>query len=76
MGRQSTLIVRDPTIRSLAPTYLNPVVGWGIPLVLVGLYALGLWFITVICRIALTAGVCAVLIDEGLMWLSFYLMQQ
>ncbi len=44
LGRQTTLVVRDPTIRSLAPTYLDPVLGWGIPLVLVGLYGLGIWF--------------------------------
>lgn len=44
LGRQTTLVVRDPTIRSLAPTYLDPVVGWGIPLVLVALYGLGTWF--------------------------------
>lgn len=44
MGGQATLIVRDPTIRSLAPTYLHSLIGWGIPLVLVALYALGLWF--------------------------------
>ncbi|MBD2018775.1 inner-membrane translocator [Leptolyngbya sp. FACHB-36] len=44
MGRQSTLIVRDPTIRSLAPTYLDPALSWGIPLIVVGLYAAGLWF--------------------------------
>jgi D-xylose transport system permease protein len=44
LGRQTTLVVRDPTIRSLAPTYLDPVLGWGIPLVLVALYGLGIWF--------------------------------
>ncbi|NJN57365.1 MAG: inner-membrane translocator [Leptolyngbyaceae cyanobacterium SL_5_9] len=44
MGRQTTLVVRDPVIRSLAPTYLNPVLGWGIPLVCLGLYALGVWY--------------------------------
>lgn len=44
LGRQTTLVVRDPTIRSLAPTYLDPVLGWGIPLALVLLYGLGLWF--------------------------------
>lgn len=44
MGRQSTLIVRDPTIRSLAPTYLDPLLGWGIPLLLVGLYVAGVWY--------------------------------
>jgi D-xylose transport system permease protein len=44
LGRQTTLVVRDPTIRSLAPTYLDPIWGWGIPLVLVVLYGLGLWF--------------------------------
>jgi D-xylose transport system permease protein len=44
LGRQTTLIVRDPVIRSLAPTYLPPALGWGIPLVLVALYALGVWY--------------------------------
>jgi D-xylose transport system permease protein len=44
MGPQTTLVVRDPTIRSLAPTYLPPVLGWGIPLVCLGLYALGVWY--------------------------------
>lgn len=44
LGRQTTLVVRDPTIRSLAPTYLPPAVGWGIPLILVILYGLGIWF--------------------------------
>lgn len=44
LGRQTTLVVRDPTIRSLAPTYLDPIWGWGIPLILVVLYGLGLWF--------------------------------
>lgn len=44
LGRQTTLVVRDPTIRSLAPTYLNPVLGWGIPLLVVALYAVSIWF--------------------------------
>ncbi|NJP10942.1 MAG: inner-membrane translocator [Leptolyngbyaceae cyanobacterium RU_5_1] len=44
LGRQTTLVVRDPTIRSLAPTYLNPILSWGIPLLLVALYAAGIWF--------------------------------
>lgn len=44
LGRQTTLIVRDPVIRSLAPTYLNPVLGWGIPIVLAALYAIGVWY--------------------------------
>jgi D-xylose transport system permease protein len=44
LGRQTTLIVRDPAIRALAPTYLDPVWGWGIPLVLAALYALGTWY--------------------------------
>jgi D-xylose transport system permease protein len=44
MGPQTTLVVRDPVIRSLAPTYLPPVLGWGIPLVGLGLYALGVWY--------------------------------
>jgi D-xylose transport system permease protein len=44
LGRQTTLIIRDPVIRSLAPTYLNPVLGWGIPIALVVLYALGVWY--------------------------------
>jgi D-xylose transport system permease protein len=44
LGRQTTLIVRDPVIRSLAPTYLHPALGWGIPIVLVALYGLGVWY--------------------------------
>lgn len=44
LGRQTTLIVRDPVIRSLAPTYLSPALGWGIPLVLTALYAIGVWY--------------------------------
>ncbi|MGG6295324.1 sugar ABC transporter permease [Leptolyngbya sp. AN02str] len=44
MGRQTTLIVRDPVIRSLAPTYWDSIWGWSVPLVLVALYALGLWY--------------------------------
>lgn len=44
LGRQSTLIVRDPVIRSLAPTYLNPALSWGLPLVLAALYAAGIWY--------------------------------
>lgn len=44
MGPQTTLVVRDPTIRALAPTYLPPVLGWGIPLVGLVLYALGVWY--------------------------------
>jgi D-xylose transport system permease protein len=44
LGRQTTLIVRDPVIRSLAPTYLPPALGWGIPIVLVLLYGLGVWY--------------------------------
>lgn len=44
LGRQTTLVVRDPTIRSLAPTYLNPIWGWGIPLLVIALYAVGVWF--------------------------------
>ncbi|MBD2463291.1 inner-membrane translocator [Oscillatoria sp. FACHB-1407] len=44
LGRQTTLIVRDPTIRALAPTYLDEALGWGIPLVLVVLYGLGTWY--------------------------------
>jgi D-xylose transport system permease protein len=44
LGRQTTLIVRDPVIRSLAPTYLNPVWGWGLPIVLAALYAIGVWY--------------------------------
>jgi D-xylose transport system permease protein len=44
MGQQSTLIVRDETIRSLAPTYLNPVLGWGIPFAVLVFYALGLFY--------------------------------
>lgn len=44
LGDQSTLIVRDPVIRSIAPTYLNPLVGWGLPIALLVLYGLGLLF--------------------------------
>jgi D-xylose transport system permease protein len=44
LGRQTTLIVRDPVIRSLAPTYLSPALGWGIPIVLAALYAIGVWY--------------------------------
>lgn len=44
LGRQTTLVVRDPVIRSIAPTYLNPALGWGIPIVLAALYALGVWY--------------------------------
>lgn len=39
MGRQSTLIIRDETIRSLAPNYLETTLGWIIPIVGVALYA-------------------------------------
>ncbi len=38
LGRQSTLIIRDQTIRDLAPTYLGPLVGWGLPILGVLLY--------------------------------------
>lgn len=38
MGRQSTLIIRDDVIRSLAPNYMDPVLGIGIPLLCVVLY--------------------------------------
>jgi D-xylose transport system permease protein len=44
MGRQTTLVVRDPFIRSLAPTYLPAWLGWGLPLVGLALYALGVWY--------------------------------
>ncbi|MBD2081188.1 inner-membrane translocator [Leptolyngbya sp. FACHB-17] len=44
LGRQTTLIVRDPAIRALAPTYLNPIVGWGLPLAVAALYAIGVWY--------------------------------
>lgn len=44
MGRQTTLVVRDPFIRSLAPTYLPDWLGWVLPLVLLALYAAGLWY--------------------------------
>ncbi|MBF2047979.1 inner-membrane translocator [Leptolyngbya sp. NK1-12] len=44
MGPQTTLVVRDPTIRALAPTYLPPALGWGIPLVCLALYAAGVWY--------------------------------
>ncbi|MBW4515074.1 MAG: inner-membrane translocator [Timaviella obliquedivisa GSE-PSE-MK23-08B] len=44
MGAQTTLVVRDPFIRSLAPTYLPAGWGWGLPLLCLGLYALGVWY--------------------------------
>lgn len=44
MGPQTTLVIRDPVIRSLAPTYLPPVLGWGIPLIGLALYAAGTWY--------------------------------
>jgi D-xylose transport system permease protein len=44
MGAQTTLVVRDPFIRALAPTYLPAGWGWGLPLVCLGLYALGIWY--------------------------------
>jgi D-xylose transport system permease protein len=44
MGPQTTLVVRDATIRSLAPTYLPPALGWSLPLIALGLYALGVWY--------------------------------
>ncbi|NEQ27365.1 MAG: sugar ABC transporter permease, partial [Microcoleus sp. SIO2G3] len=44
LGDQSTLIVRDPAIRSIAPTYLHPLIGWGLPIALLVLYGLGLLF--------------------------------
>ncbi|MBD2090529.1 inner-membrane translocator [Microcoleus sp. FACHB-1515] len=44
LGDQSTLIVRDPAIRSIAPTYLHPAIGWGLPIALLILYGLGLLF--------------------------------
>ncbi|MBD1822306.1 inner-membrane translocator [Cyanobacteria bacterium FACHB-DQ100] len=44
LGRQTTLIVRDPAIRALAPTYLNPIIGWGLPLAVAALYAIGVWY--------------------------------
>ena len=44
LGDQSTLIVRDPTIRSLAPTYLPAIVGWLLPLAVLALYGAGLLF--------------------------------
>ncbi|GAB4374084.1 MAG: ABC transporter permease [Elainellaceae cyanobacterium] len=44
MGPQTTLVVRDPVIRSLAPTYLSPILGWGIPLVCLGLYGFSVWY--------------------------------
>ena len=44
MGPQTTLVVRDSTIRGLAPTYLPPALGWGIPIVCLVLYALGTWY--------------------------------
>jgi D-xylose transport system permease protein len=44
MGRQTTLVVRDPFIRALAPTYLPQWLGWALPLICLGLYALGVWY--------------------------------
>jgi len=44
MGAQTTLVVRDPFIRALAPTYLPAGWGWGLPLLCLGLYALGIWY--------------------------------
>ena len=44
MGAQTTLVVRDPFIRALAPTYLPAGWGWGLPLLCLGLYALGVWY--------------------------------
>lgn len=44
MGPQTTLVVRDPVIRSLAPTYLPPALGWGLPLVALALYGLSVWY--------------------------------
>ena len=44
MGAQTTLVVRDPFIRALAPTYLPAGWGWGLPLLCLGLYALGTWY--------------------------------
>jgi D-xylose transport system permease protein len=44
MGRQTTLVIRDPFIRSLAPTYLPQWIGWGLPLVCLALYAVGVWY--------------------------------
>ena len=40
---QTTLIINDNTIQALATTYLSPLLGIGLPLVLVGLYVLGLF---------------------------------
>lgn len=44
MGAQTTLVVRDPFIRALAPTYLPAGWGWGLPILCLGLYALGVWY--------------------------------
>jgi D-xylose transport system permease protein len=44
MGRQTTLVVRDPFIRSLAPTYLPAGWGWGLPLFCLALYGAGVWY--------------------------------
>jgi D-xylose transport system permease protein len=38
MGRQTTLTVRDPVIRDLAPNYMDPIAGWLVPLLGIGLY--------------------------------------
>jgi len=39
LGPQSTLIIRDETIRSLAPNFLDSVVGWILPVLSLVLYA-------------------------------------
>ncbi len=39
LGPQSTLIVRDETIRGLAPNFLDSVVGWLLPILSLALYA-------------------------------------
>ncbi len=44
LGRQSTLIIRDETIRALAPTYLDGVIGLGLPILAVASFVgFNLW---------------------------------
>ncbi|MEI7555139.1 hypothetical protein [Candidatus Chlorohelix sp.] len=38
LGRQTTLTVRDPILRDLAPNYMDNLFGWLVPLVGIGLY--------------------------------------
>jgi D-xylose transport system permease protein len=38
LGPQSTLIIRDQIIRDLAPTFLDPLYGYGLPLLTIAIY--------------------------------------